>query len=175
MDDGSLPDSEGGNDHTWVTILTAGAVIGASLHLRINIQGRKLQPSDYLLCLAWCSAVATAAFDIQFTIMGALHQNVKITLDGFNGSDEDVALIMRLFWASSIPFFTTFYLCKGALLAVYVQIFPVFMQNRRRILWAAIVYCCLAYLVSMILLFTICLPLSKNWFVITYSTTEYQD
>ncbi|TID04496.1 hypothetical protein CH35J_002134 [Colletotrichum higginsianum] len=147
----------------WVTILTAGAVIAASLYLRINIQGRKLKVSDYFLCLAWCSAVATASFDIQFTVMGALHQNVKINLDGFNGSDDDAMLVMRLFWASSIPFFTTFYLCKGALLAVYVQIFPIFMHRRRMLLWAAIVYCGLAYLTSIILLFTICLPLSKHW------------
>ncbi|KAK6206703.1 hypothetical protein QIS74_13191 [Colletotrichum tabaci] len=163
MDDGSLSNPEGGNDHRWVTILTAGAVIAASLYLRINIQGRRLKVSDYFLCLAWCSAVATASFDIQFTVMGALHQNVKINLDGFNGSDDDTMLVMRLFWASSIPFFTTFYLCKGALLAVYVQIFPIFMHRRRMLLWAAIVYCGLAYLTSIILLFTICLPLSKHW------------
>ncbi|KAL0780805.1 hypothetical protein CaCOL14_002140 [Colletotrichum acutatum] len=149
----------------WVTILTAGAVLAASLHLRINIQGRKLQISDYFLCLAWCSAVVTASFDIQFTVMGALHQNIKINLDGFKGNDNEVMLIMRLFWASSIPFFTTFYLCKGALLAVYIQIFPIFMYYRRMMLWTAIVYVGLAYLVSMILLFTICLPLSKNWSV----------
>ncbi|KAF0328957.1 hypothetical protein CGCF415_v013808 [Colletotrichum fructicola] len=165
MDDGSLPDPEGGNDYRWVTILTAGAVIAASLHLRINIQGRKLMPSDYFLCLAWCSAVATASFDIQFTVMGALKQNIKITLDGYDGSDEDVIKVMRLFWASSIPFFTTFYLCKGALLAVYVQLFPVFMYWRRMLLWVVIVYTGLAYLTSMLLLFTICLPLSKNWAV----------
>ncbi|KZL78688.1 hypothetical protein CT0861_03733 [Colletotrichum tofieldiae] len=182
MDDGSLPDPEGGNDHRWVTILTAGAVIAASLYLRIKIQGRRLHVSDYFLCLAWCSAVANAAFDIQFTVMGALHQDIKINLDGYNASDDDIELVMRvrrlativwlqwltncvfqLFWASSIPFFTTFYLCKGALLAVYIQIFPVFMHYRRMMLWAAIVYCGLAYVASIILLFTICLPLSKNW------------
>ncbi|TQN67215.1 hypothetical protein CSHISOI_08215 [Colletotrichum shisoi] len=96
MDDGSLSNPEGGNDHRWVTILTAGAVIAASLYLRINIQGRKLKVSDYFLCLAWCSAVATASFDIQFTVMGALHQNVKINLDGFSGSDDDTMLVMRI-------------------------------------------------------------------------------
>ncbi|TDZ28577.1 hypothetical protein C8035_v007394 [Colletotrichum spinosum] len=165
MDDGSLPDPEGGDDHRWVTILTAGAVIAASLHLRLNIQGRKLLISDVFLCLAWCAAVATASFDIQFTVMGALKQHIKITLDGYDGSEADVILVMRLFWASSIPFFTTFYLCKAALLAVYVQLFPVFMHYRRMLLWAAIVYNALAYLASMILLFSICLPLSKNWAV----------
>ncbi|KAF9872750.1 hypothetical protein CkaCkLH20_09613 [Colletotrichum karsti] len=97
--------------------------------------------------------------------MGALKQNIKITLDGYDGSDADVILIMRLFWASSIPFFTTFYLCKAALLAVYLQLFPVFMYYRRMLLWATIVYTGLAYLTSILLLFTICLPLSKNWAV----------
>ncbi|KAK2056457.1 hypothetical protein LY76DRAFT_627703 [Colletotrichum caudatum] len=165
MDDGSLPDPEGSNNHRWVTILTAGAVIAASLYLRLKIQGRKLHASDYFLCLAWFSAVANAAFDIPFTVMGALNQNVKINLDGYNASDDDIELVMRLFWASSIPFFTTFYLCKGALLAVYFQIFPVFMHHRRMILWAATLYCVLAYITSIVLLFTVCLPLSRNWSV----------
>ncbi|GJC91601.1 archaeal flagellin n-terminal-like domain-containing protein [Colletotrichum higginsianum] len=105
MDDGSLSNPEGGNDHRWVTILTAGAVIAASLYLRINIQGRKLKVSDYFLCLAWCSAVATASFDIQFTVMGALHQNVKINLDGFNGSDDDAMLVMRVRRIPMIKYF----------------------------------------------------------------------
>ncbi|GJC77587.1 hypothetical protein ColLi_00425 [Colletotrichum liriopes] len=96
MDDGSLPDPEGGNDHRWVTILTAGAVIAASLYLRIKIQGRRLHVSDYFLCLAWCSAVSNAAFDIQFTVMGALHQDIKINLDGYNASDDDIELVMRV-------------------------------------------------------------------------------
>ncbi|KAL0939635.1 uncharacterized protein CTRU02_206245 [Colletotrichum truncatum] len=184
MDNGSLPDPEGGNNHRWLLILTAGAVIAASLHLRINIQGRRLLTSDILLCLAWCSAVATASFDIQFTVMGALKQHVKITLDGYDGSDADTALILRvcyytstlferlltlaviqLFWASSIPFFTTFYLCKAALLVIYLQFFPLFMYYRRMLVWATIVYTGLAYLTSILLLFAICLPLSKNWAV----------
>lgn len=33
------------------------------------------------------------------------------------------------------------------------------------LLWVVIVYTGLAYLTSMLLLFTICLPLSKNWLV----------
>lgn len=28
--------------------------------------------------------------------MGALKQNIKITLDGYNGSDEDVIKVMRV-------------------------------------------------------------------------------
>ncbi|KAK1965203.1 hypothetical protein LY78DRAFT_658534 [Colletotrichum sublineola] len=147
----------------WVIILTASAVIAASLYLRIKIQGRRLQVSDYFLCLAWCSAVATAPFDIQFAVMGALHQNVKANLDGYNGSADDIELVLKLFWASTVPFFTTFYLCKGALLAVYVNIFPVFMHYRRMLLWATIVYCVLAFVTSIILFFTICLPISANW------------
>lgn len=55
-----------------------------------------MQISDYFLCLAWCSAVVTASFDIQFTVMGALHQNIKINLDGFDGNDDEVMLIMRV-------------------------------------------------------------------------------
>jgi hypothetical protein len=70
---------------------------------------------------------------------------------------------LQLFFAVNFPFYTTFYLCKAALLAVYLQVFPEFMVKRRIFLWATIVFVVIAYIITITLIFTICLPLERNW------------
>ncbi|KAH8729887.1 hypothetical protein BGZ61DRAFT_492057 [Ilyonectria robusta] len=147
----------------WILITIAAVVVLARVYLRLKIQKRKILSSDLLMCAAWVSAVATASFDIKFATMGALEPKVKTTLAGYDGTPEDIVLLLKLFWASSIPFFTTFYLCKAALLAVYLQVFPKFMKKRRIFLWGTIGFVAAAYIVSMLLVFCICLPIETNW------------
>ncbi|KAF7557617.1 hypothetical protein G7Z17_g567 [Cylindrodendrum hubeiense] len=147
----------------WILITIAAAVVAARVYLRLKIQKRKILSSDILMCAAWVAAVATASFDIKFAQMGALEPKVKTTLDGYNGSAEEVILILKLFWVSSIPFFTTFYLCKAALLAVFLQVFPKFMRKRRIFLWCIIGYVAVSYIVSLLMVLCICLPIETNW------------
>ncbi|KAF4425049.1 hypothetical protein F53441_14197 [Fusarium austroafricanum] len=120
----------------WTLLVIAAGIISARFYLRLQLQKRKLLTSDILMCFAWLSAVATAAFDIKFAQMGALEPQVNTELGGFKGSLEEIAFILKLFWASSIPFFTTFYLCKAALLSVFLQVFPRTMRRRRIVLWS---------------------------------------
>ncbi|KAH6880690.1 hypothetical protein B0T10DRAFT_540223 [Thelonectria olida] len=147
----------------WTLIVVAAAVVAARVYLRIKIQKRKLLSSDVLMVLAWVSAVATSSFDIKFAQMGALDHKVLTTLQGYDGTSEQVVFLLKMFWASTIPFFTTFYLCKAALLAVYLQVFPKFMVKRRILLWATVGYCAVAYVASMLTLFCVCLPIQRNW------------
>lgn len=68
-------------------------------------------------------------------------------------------------WASVIPFFTTFYLCKASLLVIYLQLFPPFMRKRRFVVWSVVVYCIVAYIASICLQLFSCYPIRRNWFV----------
>lgn len=68
-------------------------------------------------------------------------------------------------WASVIPFFVTFYLCKASLLVVYLQLFPPFMIKRRIILWSVVGYCACALIVSLCLQLFLCFPIKRNWYV----------
>ncbi|KAM5353052.1 hypothetical protein ACJZ2D_017069 [Fusarium nematophilum] len=155
----------------WILILLAAAVIAARLYLRLKIQMRRLLRSDQLMCAAWVAAVATASFDVKFAQMGALDPQVKTTLEGYNGGPGDITLILKrltetiwqLFWASSFPYFTTFYLCKAALLAVYLQIFPCFMRKRRIFLWCTITFVVVSYVITLLMVLCICLPVETNW------------
>jgi hypothetical protein len=56
----------------WLLLVIAAGVIGARLYLRVSIQRKSLTASDILVCFAWISAAASAAFDIKFAIMGIL-------------------------------------------------------------------------------------------------------
>ncbi|KAM5358992.1 hypothetical protein ACJZ2D_014817 [Fusarium nematophilum] len=149
----------------WSLLVLAAAAIGARFYLRLKIQRLPLLRSDILICVAWVSAVAAASFDIKLEAMGALKPNVKVTLEGYNGSPDDIALLRRLFWASSIPYFTTLYLCKAALLVLYLQLFPRFMHKRRACLWSTIILVALSYTTSIIMVFVVCLPIERHWSV----------
>lgn len=69
----------------------------------------------------------------------------------------------QLFWISSIPFYATFYLCKAALLATFLQLFPRFMTYRRTALWCVVAFTAICFLVSIGYHTTGCLPVSRNW------------
>ena len=66
-------------------------------------------------------------------------------------------------WASQFPFYLTFYFAKAALLAIYVRLFPVFMRKRRFILWTVIIYCAIAFGVTILATLFICQPFEAYW------------
>lgn len=66
---------------------------------------------------------------------------------------------------SQFAFQTTFYVCKAALLAVYVQIFPPFMKKRRIFLWTTVALVAISYLASLLIFVFVCSPPSRAWCV----------
>ncbi|KAK1623504.1 hypothetical protein BDP81DRAFT_438982 [Colletotrichum phormii] len=122
-----------GTEFTLIGV--AAALIGARIYLRLVIQDLPLITSDILVCVAWVFTVASASYDIVFHKMGVLHSHVAYTLEGYDGTPEDVELVWKLQWSGQFPFFTAFYLCKATLLSLYARFFPIFMETRRKILW----------------------------------------
>jgi len=68
-----------------------------------------------------------------------------------------------LLWASQFPFYMTFYFAKAALLSIYLRLFPPFMRKRRFVLWMVIIYCAVAFAVTMLSTLLICRPIEGNW------------
>lgn len=85
---------------------------------------------------------------------------------------------MKLIFLSWIPFFTTPYLSKAALVTFLFAIFPPTLYQFRRMLWVVTIYCALSFVTSILLLFLICHPLSQHWYVNEYRPlvfhTEHQ-
>ncbi|KAF5548848.1 integral membrane protein [Fusarium mexicanum] len=149
--------------HSWHVAKKATILVIARLNLRLRIQKRKLLLSDIFMVAAWISGVITAAFSPAFAVLHAFDPSVHTTLEGYQGGSANLVLILKLLFASSFPFYTTLYLCKAALLAVYLQVFPEFMVKRRRFLWATIWFVGVSYVITVVILFCICLPISRSW------------
>ncbi|KAJ3512517.1 hypothetical protein NM208_g15314 [Fusarium decemcellulare] len=148
---------------SWTLIVLATGVVAARLYLRLRIQRRRLLSSDMIMCAAWLFAIITNVFGPVFAAYGALDPEVHTSLQGYKGRVEDLELVLQLFFASYFPYYTTFYLCKAALLAVYLQVFPDFMVKRRIFLWVTIGFVAVSYVATIVLIFCICLPLERNW------------
>jgi len=73
---------------------------------------------------------------------------------------------LKCSWVSNFPFFTALYMCKAAILSFYLQLFPTFMHLRRKILWAAITYTFISYVLSLLLNTFLCHPIRRNWYAI---------
>ncbi|KAL8382183.1 hypothetical protein RB595_006119 [Gaeumannomyces hyphopodioides] len=147
----------------WLLISIAAAIIVARLWLRVMIQRRRMWASDILMVLAWLASVATASTDIVFFRLGALEPHVDSFLRQYKGGVDNVILILQIFWISSIPFYLTFYLCKAALLATFLQLFPRFMTRRRIALWCVVGYTVASFVISIVYHTTGCLPVQRNW------------
>ncbi|KAL8290938.1 hypothetical protein RB600_006420 [Gaeumannomyces tritici] len=68
--------------------------------------------------------------------MGALEPHIDTALTRWEGSPGDMIVMLKIFWASTFPFYMTFYFCEAALLATLFQLIPPFMKKRRMILRA---------------------------------------
>lgn len=170
----------------WLLIAVSLIVILLRLNLRLKVQRTSLTVSDYFMCAAWLSAVATASFDIEFARMGVLDPEMDYLLIQYRGPPEDIEYILKvsmagphvpppmrldnntsphlqLLWASQFPFFLTFNLAKATLLSIYMRLFPVFMVKRRIVVWAVIVYCAAAFVATIFLTLFICYPVERNW------------
>ncbi|KAF7552876.1 hypothetical protein G7Z17_g4027 [Cylindrodendrum hubeiense] len=148
----------------FVPLTVAAAVIMARLHLRLKVQRRKLLVSDMLMVAALLFGLPPTGFFVIFKRLGALDPGVTTTLQNYHGNPEDIPEIFKLFWVGSVFFCTTLYLCKAALLAAYLQIFPDFMRKRRIFLWATVAYVALAYVATLLMTFCMCTPIETNCF-----------
>ncbi|KAH6976426.1 hypothetical protein BKA56DRAFT_455100, partial [Ilyonectria sp. MPI-CAGE-AT-0026] len=141
----------------------AAAAIIARFYLRIRIQRRGLLVSDMIICAAWVFGVVTTSTSFILMHLGALQPDILLDQENFPGDREAFKAVFKTMWLTQIAFWMTCSLSKAELLSMYMQIFPEFMQKRRIFLWATIVYVVLAYIMSIILLLSICVPISTYW------------
>ncbi|RBR04607.1 uncharacterized protein FIESC28_11534 [Fusarium coffeatum] len=146
-----------------ILVLVAIALVAARLNLRLRIQKRKLLLSDKFMVAACISGVIAGAFGPAFAALGAFEPSVHSTLEGYSGGTTNLRLVLKLLFASNFPFYTTLYLCKAALLSVYLQAFPDFMVKRRIFLWITIWTTIASYFITILLIFCICIPLDRHW------------
>ncbi|KAL6920840.1 hypothetical protein ACHAPO_004479 [Fusarium lateritium] len=149
----------------FMLVAVALAIIIARIYLRLVVQKQSLVLADWIRIVAFISGCVTAVFDVVFLVEGALDPTINFTLINWNVPPEKLELVLKFTWANTIPFFSTFYLCKASLLVVYLQLFPTFMRKARIVLWGVVAYCVCAYIISMSLVIFLCFPTERNWSV----------
>ncbi|RGP80298.1 hypothetical protein FLONG3_1599 [Fusarium longipes] len=147
----------------WTLISLSTLVIAARIYLRLGLQKQRLLGSDVWMTSAWAMGIITASFCITYVHMGVMEDGIDPGLKRFEASDERKELILKLLWISALPFVTSFYLCKAALLCVYHQVIPRFMKKRRAFLWTTVAYVTASFIITIVLLFTICTPVNRWW------------
>lgn len=147
----------------WVLLAIATGVIFARIYLRLKIQRRRLLVSDALMATAWVFAVAEVSSHVVMMNLGGLDKGVGTTPVGFHGGSYKLQAITKAYWFSLIPFFGAVYLCRAALLSMYLEIFPVFMRKRRIFLWMTICYNFLALLATFVVTYRLCYPMDRLW------------
>lgn len=48
------------------------------------------------MCVTWCFAVITSAFDIKLALLGALDYDVLYTTEGYQGDPANTLLIIKV-------------------------------------------------------------------------------
>ncbi|KAH7000496.1 hypothetical protein EDB80DRAFT_895731 [Ilyonectria destructans] len=147
----------------WVLVAIATGVIFARIYLRLKIQRRRLLVSDALMAAAWVFAVAEVSTHVIMMNLGGLDKGVGTTPVGFHGNSDKLQAITKAYWFSQIPFFVAVYLCKAALLSMYLEIFPVFMRKRRIFSWMTICYNILALVATLVVTYRLCYPIDRLW------------
>ncbi|KAH7146909.1 hypothetical protein B0J13DRAFT_674960 [Dactylonectria estremocensis] len=142
--------------------LTASLIAGR-FYLRLHILQLKLALTDLILSLAWLATVANSSVDVALFTLGALDAKVTVSLEGFNGDAASVDIALKIYWASTFPYFIGFYLSKAAILLFFFQIFPTVLRAPKILLWSITGYCIAAFAVSLSLALFICLPIERNW------------
>lgn len=81
----------------------AALVIAARIYLRIIIQKRRLLVSDFIMILAWVSAVTTSSFDIILKKHGALEAHINYTLTNYEAnSEEEFEYVLKVGHSASL-------------------------------------------------------------------------
>ena len=160
----------------WTLLGIGLGLVIARLYLRLGLQRKSLHLADYLIILAWVACVGQSTMDILFFKIGWFANGQEWFARGVVNSPfalrvRSIGKLLRfvvltrskVIFFDWIPFFTAPYCNKAALLAFYFSIFPSSLANIRWALWLVVAYCVVSYMVTILLLFLICLPLKENW------------
>ncbi|TLD32734.1 hypothetical protein PspLS_00272 [Pyricularia sp. CBS 133598] len=139
------------------------ALIGARLYLKFGIQRKWLEASDYLIFFSWICALAGTSGDIFLLILKVPDDTLATFENYVPSSPEHFELIFKYLFAVVFPLYTSFYLCKFALLAVYLQLFPRHMKGKRYALYVTIAYTIACFIGSILGLVLSCLPVERQW------------
>ncbi|EPS36688.1 hypothetical protein H072_9742 [Dactylellina haptotyla CBS 200.50] len=100
--------------------------------------------------------------DTELYRMGFFSEDFD-TLDvDINGEIADVKAL-KIFYVENATYYFTMYAVKAAMLCFYTRLIPRSMRKTRLCLWITVSMVAIGFIVSTLLDFFLCLPISRNW------------
>jgi hypothetical protein len=80
----------------FTLVAVASAIIVARIYLRLVIQKQRLIPADWIRIVALLSAIATASFDIVYTVEGSLDPANNYTLANWDVPPKKLERVLKV-------------------------------------------------------------------------------
>ncbi|KAL8366435.1 hypothetical protein RB595_004965 [Gaeumannomyces hyphopodioides] len=147
-----------------VSILAGIALVllVARFHLRLKIQQKWPEIADYFLVIGWLCAIVTSASDVILLAWGWPAETLQ-SFANYTGDPYQLDSFLKWWYWNSYPYYLGFYLCKFALLGLYLQLFPRHLKRTRYVLYGTVAFNFSSFIASILLLTLPCLPYDRNW------------
>lgn len=150
----------------WTFALFALAFLVARVWVRFRVTKLGLLPEDILLMVAQLLFFIWIACD-TFTITTGFMDNGANYLSGHisehvRGGPEKEVTVLKVVYASSVPYYLCIWFIKGALLGFYYRLIP--KKTKSRIfLHVSTGFTCTMLVVIILLNLFLCVPIRLNW------------
>ncbi|KAL8357285.1 hypothetical protein RB598_002227 [Gaeumannomyces tritici] len=137
-------------------------LVSARFYLRLGIQRKRPETSDYFILVAWVCALVSSSGDVLLLSM-RWDSALLMTFENYEGSTDEFVLYLKCAYVATFFFYSGFYLAKFAILSVYLQLFPRHLKAKRHLLYATIAYSVVGFIATILVLILSCLPVERNW------------
>lgn len=150
----------------WLFCTIALLSVAARLYVRYSVAKLKTQVEDWFVIIGAILFITWVSCDTFSASQGFMDNN-KSYLDGsisdqIKGSDKNRQTVLKVVYASAIPYYINLWMVKFALLGFYYRLVPR-GGYLRYFLWLTIIVCVAMIFVIVFINLFLCHPISLNW------------
>lgn len=150
----------------WLFCSIALLSVAARLYVRYFVAKLRTQVEDWFVIIGAALFVIWVSCDTYSASQGFMDNN-KSYLEGafsdqIKGDDNNKIRVLKVIYASAIPYYINLWMVKFALLGFYYRLVPR-GGYLRYFLWATIIVCVVMIIVIVFINLFLCHPISLNW------------
>lgn len=150
----------------WLFCTIALLSVAARLYVRYHVAKLKTQVEDWFVIFGAIFFVAWVCCDTYSVSQGFMDNNKSYLHGAFSeqikGDDNNKQRVLKVIYASSVPYYLNLWMVKFALLGFYYRLVPR-GGYLRKFLWLTISVCIAMIIVIVFINLFLCQPISLNW------------
>lgn len=150
----------------WIFVTISLIFLSARIGIRLFVIKLGILPEDILLMVAqmlyflWC-ALDAYVISVGFMDHGANYLSKHLTEHVQGGPDMQIK-VLKIVYASSVPYYLTIWSIKGAIIGFYYRLIP--KKTKSRLFLHFTTVCTIITLIVILCLnLFLCKPISRNW------------